>query len=94
MRRPWPEYAPRQSQNAIWTSLGLYGPLPRSCYHSEMRNWKQIAAAGRFGIPEDELDRIVPVLDALEAGFRPLVKRIPVETEPATVLPGGPGEQR
>lgn len=59
-----------------------------------MRNWKLIAGAGRFEIPEHELDRIVPVLEALEADFRPLVKKIPTETEPATVLPGGPGEQQ
>jgi hypothetical protein len=58
-----------------------------------MQNWKLIAAANRFDIPEEELNRIVPVLDALETAFRPLVKKIPVETEPAFVLPAGPGEQ-
>jgi hypothetical protein len=59
-----------------------------------MRNWKLIAAANRFDIPEDELNAILPVLDAIEAAFRPLVKKIPVETEPAFVLPVDRGEQR
>ncbi len=59
-----------------------------------MQNWKLIAAASGFDIPEEELNRIVPVLDALEAAFRPLVKKIPVETEPAFVLSSGPGERQ
>jgi hypothetical protein len=55
-----------------------------------MKNWKLIAAASNFDIPEAEVERIAPVLDALEAAFRPLVEEIPLETEPVTVfLPGG-----
>lgn len=55
-----------------------------------MKNWKLIAAASGFGIPEADLERMAPVLDALEAAFRPLVKEIPTETEPAIVfLPEG-----
>lgn len=57
-----------------------------------MPNWKLIAAASHFDIPEEELNRIIPVLDALEAAFRPLVRKIPVETEPAFVL--GHAERR
>jgi hypothetical protein len=59
-----------------------------------MRNWKQMAVAGRFEIPDEELNQIVPVLEALDASFRPLVKKIPVETEPAFVLAGGFGERQ
>jgi hypothetical protein len=51
-----------------------------------MRNWKLIAMASDFDIPEDRLERIAPVLDALEAAFRPLVNDIPPETEPVTVF--------
>ncbi|MGC9970357.1 MAG: hypothetical protein ABSE56_07190 [Bryobacteraceae bacterium] len=47
-----------------------------------MKNWKLIATASDFDIPEAELERIAPVLDALEAAFRPLVESIPPETEP------------
>jgi len=42
--------------------------------------------ASDFDIPEDQLERIAPVLDALEAAFRPLVNDIPPETEPVTVF--------
>jgi hypothetical protein len=47
-----------------------------------MKNWELIAAASDFDIPQAELERIAPVLDALEAAFRPLVGNIPPETEP------------
>jgi hypothetical protein len=58
------------------------------------QNWKLIAAAGRFNIPDEELNRIIPVLDAIESAFRPLIKKIPVETELAFVLPGGSRERQ
>ena len=56
-----------------------------------MKNWKLIAQANEFDIPEAELDRIAPALDALEAAFRPLADNIPLETEPVIVFV--PGEQ-
>ncbi|MGE5567873.1 MAG: hypothetical protein ACM3S5_02445 [Rhodospirillales bacterium] len=59
-----------------------------------MDRWKLISAASRFDIPEEELDRIAPVLEALEAAFRPLAKNIPVETEPAFVFHAGDGERQ
>ena len=46
-----------------------------------MKNWKQMAESGGLGIPD--IERIVPPLDALEAAFRPLVKAIPHDVEPA-----------
>ena len=51
-----------------------------------MTNWKAASAAFAPDIPEDQLDRITPALDSLDAAFRPLVNTIPVETEPAYVL--------
>ncbi|HOK46465.1 MAG TPA: hypothetical protein PLA43_00845 [Bryobacteraceae bacterium] len=59
-----------------------------------MDKWKLIAAASRFDIPEEELNRIAPVLEALEAAFRPLAKNIPVETEPAFIFHAGNGERQ
>jgi hypothetical protein len=60
-----------------------------------MKNWKQIAESSGLKIPD--VDRIAPALDALEAAFRPLVKAIPHDVEPAVVfrtaaedLPGEP----
>jgi hypothetical protein len=46
-----------------------------------MKNWKQMAESGGLEIPD--IERIVPPLDALEAAFRPLVRAIPHDVEPA-----------
>lgn len=37
-------------------------------------------------IPEAEVERIAPALDALETAFRPLAAEIPHETEPAVLF--------
>ena len=49
-----------------------------------MKNWKQIAEASGFHIPE--IERITPTLDALESAFRPQVKTIPHDVEPALIF--------
>jgi hypothetical protein len=46
-----------------------------------MNNWKAIAQAR--GIPEPEIDRIMPPLEALEKVFRPLAQSLTPEMEPA-----------
>ncbi len=51
-----------------------------------MKNWKLLAAAQNLGIPEPDLARIVPALEALEAAFRPLAAAIPPEIEPAVIF--------
>jgi hypothetical protein len=51
-----------------------------------MKNWKKIAEANDLRIPEADLDRIAPALDALEAAFRPLTKNIPDDVEPAVAF--------
>ncbi len=48
-----------------------------------MKNWKIIAETNELRIPAPDLERITPALDALEAAFRPLVKNIPDDVEPA-----------
>ncbi len=50
------------------------------------RDWTAAAAAHAPDIPADQLARITPSLDALEAAFRPLVERLTHETEPAPVM--------
>ena len=47
------------------------------------RDWKAVARALAPDIPEAEVERIAPALDALETAFRPLAAEIPHETEPA-----------
>jgi hypothetical protein len=48
-----------------------------------MKDWKAIAKASGIEIPAEDLDRIVPPLDALEAAFRPLVKDLAPDVEPS-----------
>ena len=57
-----------------------------------MKDWKAIAHAAGLGIPEDQLDRIVPSLDGLEAAFAPLRGSIPDSTEPAVIFHALPEE--
>jgi hypothetical protein len=47
------------------------------------KDWKKIARASGMAIPDSALDRIAQSLDALEADFRPLVRALPPDTEPA-----------
>jgi hypothetical protein len=49
-----------------------------------MKQWKQIADSAGLDIPA--MERIIPALDALEAAFRPLVKTIPYDVEPALIF--------
>jgi hypothetical protein len=46
-----------------------------------MKNWKLMAESAGLDIPD--VDRLAPALDGLEAAFRPLVKTIPHDVEPA-----------
>ena len=50
------------------------------------RDWKAAAAAFAPGIPAEQIEKIAPSLEGLESAFRPLVARLPLETEPAFVL--------
>lgn len=51
-----------------------------------MTDFKALARARGLDIPEAELDRIVPTLEALEAAFRPLAADLPPSLEPATCI--------
>jgi hypothetical protein len=51
-----------------------------------MKNWKKIAEANDLRIPESDLERIAPSLDALEVSFRPLTRNIPDDVEPAVIF--------
>jgi len=57
-----------------------------------MKNWKQMAEAAGLDIPD--MDRITPALDGLEAAFRPLVKKIPHDVEPALIFRSAAEEQQ
>lgn len=48
-----------------------------------MKNWKLIAAGSGVHVPDGELEKFAPAMDALEAAFRPLALSIPLEIEPA-----------
>jgi len=51
-----------------------------------VKNWKAIALAHAPDVPAPAVDRITAPLDALEAAFRPLVKSLGPEAEPATTF--------
>jgi hypothetical protein len=51
-----------------------------------MPDWKMLAAARDLKLTEEEAARISGPLDALVASWRPLLKRIPFETEPAVIM--------
>jgi hypothetical protein len=46
-----------------------------------MTDWKAISKSLDTGIPDDQLDRIVPVLEQLERVWEPLRKTIPQGTD-------------
>jgi hypothetical protein len=58
-----------------------------------MRDWSKIAEAEGFVIPPADLERSMPVLNALEAAFRPLLSRIPLDIEPAVTFHAAPEEE-
>ena len=49
-----------------------------------MKDWKKLAQTSGLDIPADEIDRVIGPLQSLEETFRPLVKDLPPELEPAT----------
>ena len=55
-----------------------------------MKNWMLIAAGLETGLSEAEIEEIAPVLDALEASFRPLAAALPHESEPAVTFDVAP----
>jgi hypothetical protein len=54
------------------------------------KDWKKIARANRLAIPDADLERMTPVLNAMEAAFRPLAQALPWELEPAIVFHAAP----
>ena len=48
-----------------------------------MKDWKKIASAYGFAIPDADFERIAAPLDSLEKSFRPLVDAMPQDLEPA-----------
>ncbi len=52
-------------------------------------DWKAAARAFAPDIPEEQVERIAPVLDTLEAKLRPLLCKLPLDLAPATDLERG-----
>jgi hypothetical protein len=50
------------------------------------KDWKKLARASGLAIPDTELERIAQSLEVLEVSFRPLVRALPPETEPALIF--------
>jgi len=58
-----------------------------------MTDWKLVAAGRGLDIPDEELARMSAVLMPLEESFRPLVRTIRLETEPAVTFTCAPLEK-
>jgi hypothetical protein len=52
-----------------------------------MTNWKLLAEAHQLGIPEPELERIVPTLDALDKAFRKVLSALPADADSSLIFP-------
>ena len=48
-----------------------------------MKNWKAIVEASGLDLTARDVDRIIQPLEALEEAFRPLVRNLTPEMEPA-----------
>jgi hypothetical protein len=46
-----------------------------------MDDWKSIAEARGLGIPAEEVAKLVPVMEALEQSFRPLLGALPHDAD-------------
>lgn len=53
------------------------------------RDWAALARATAPDLPDEQVARIAPVLDALEAQFRPVADGLPFAAEPAIVFACG-----
>jgi hypothetical protein len=51
-----------------------------------MTDWNALAQFRNPDLPSASISDIANVLDALEAAFRPLVKQLPYDVEPAVIL--------
>lgn len=49
------------------------------------KDWKQTAQAWNLPIPTEDLEKIIPSLDGLEVGFRPLANSLDASTESAMI---------
>ena len=57
------------------------------------RDWNLIASGIAPEIPEQELEKVVSVLQALETQFAPLGQSLPHDAEPALVFPSFPSPE-
>ena len=49
-----------------------------------MTNWKNVATSLDPPIPEKDIEKLLPIMEALETAFRPLQQSIPEGAEPWT----------
>lgn len=50
-----------------------------------MTNWKDVAAAVAPDIPQEQVERVAPLLDAMRAAFLKQTSRIELTTEPCYI---------
>lgn len=58
-----------------------------------MTDWKKLAAARGLGIPDADLERIIPTLDGAQAAFRPLANGLLLHEDPAVLFEAAAAEE-
>ena len=61
-------------------------PNEKASYNDLMTDWAKIAKASAPEIPEEQVERIGPVLEALERAFRAAAETLPHTVESALVF--------
>ena len=61
-------------------------PIEKASYNNLMTDWAKIAKASVPEIPDEQMERIGPVLEALERAFRVAVETLPHPVESALVF--------
>jgi hypothetical protein len=59
----------------------IHAKVQSSQRQNKMTDWKRIAAALDPPIPEADVEKLLPVMNALEAAFRPLQRSLTPESD-------------
>jgi hypothetical protein len=59
----------------------IHAKAQSSQRQNKMTDWKKTAAALDPPIPEPDVEKLLPVMDALEAAFRPLQRSLTPESD-------------
>ena len=82
-QRPGPSFA-AASNREIDTPTDPQARIPF------MKNWKLIAEASGFNIPESDIERLIVPLQGLDEAFRKIAVSFPPDTDSAQIFEASP----